>query len=440
MIPALAADRWARPRAWGLDEGLARAILLPLQFLFSAPCLLFFTALTAMLLRHPDVHFYAVDRIAFVLLLLGCVGRAALQRQSVLLWDRATWPMLGLTLFALAGVVGQPFDQEAWSLLASKFVVPFAIFHIAALIFTSEARLRRFEIFCLVVLAYLTFTAIAFLSGAHALIFPRFILNPDLGIHADRARGPMLQAVANGVSLNVLALLALHSYMRAKRHRPALAVLLAAVPIAVLATLTRAVWLSFAGTVLAIAFMLRQPSSRRTLLVIAFAIAAGLALLFSPEQMRSTLDDRVNERGPVDFRQAVYAGAWEMFRERPFLGWGFHTMPDELPRHVTGYHEKTFYPHNTYLELLAEQGVVGFALYVWLMWELWRLHREALPPDEQHGFLNRGFHRLWPIILGVYWLNAAVVVMSYQFVNALIFSIAGMLAAQRRRLALESRC
>jgi hypothetical protein len=61
-------------------------------------------------------------------------------------------------------------------------------------------------------------------------------------------------------------------------------------------------------------------------------------------------------------------------------------------------------------------------------------------PEHEEGFLNRDMHRLWPIILGVYWLNAAVVVMSYQFVNALIFSMAGMLVAQRRRIALESQC
>ena len=129
------------------------------------------------------------------------------------------------------------------------------MFHIAGLIFTSEAWLRHFEIFCLIVLSYLTFTAIAFLCGAQFLIFPRFILNADLGIHVDRARGPLLQAVANGFSLSVLGLVALHSYMRGKIRRTALAVLLAAVPIAILATLTRAVWLSFAGALMAIAFL-----------------------------------------------------------------------------------------------------------------------------------------------------------------------------------------
>jgi hypothetical protein len=84
--------------------------------------------------------------------------------------------------------------------------------------------------------------------------------------------------------------------------------------------------------------------------------------------------------------------------------------------------------------------VLGFALYLWLMSELWKLRSAPVPTDEEAGFLNQNFHRLWPIILAVYWLNAAIVVMSYQFVNALIFTMAGMLAAQRRRAQVVSRC
>jgi O-antigen ligase len=438
-MPDLPWEAWAHRRDWVIGECLAKTMLLPVQLLFSAPSFLFLGTLTAMLLRHPDVQFYAIDRVAFVVLLVAVAGRAALLRENLFVFERATWPMLGLTVLALASVAGQSFDQEGWSLLASKLIVPFAMFHIAALIFTSEARLRQFEIFCLVVLAYLTFTAIAFLSEAHALIFPRFILNPDLGIHVDRARGPLLQAVANGVSLIVLGLVALHSYIRGKMRRTALAVLLAAVPIAILATLTRAVWLSFAAALLAVALLFWRARSQRLFLAISIVAISALALLFSSEQLRLTLDDRLNEEGPIEFRQAVYSGAWEMFLERPLLGWGFHQMQDELPRHVTGYHEKILYAHNTYLELLAEQGAVGFGLYAWLMWELWSLRRTVMPEHEE-GFLNRHIHRLWPIILGVYWLNAAVVVMSYQFVNALIFSMAGMLVAQRRRIALESQC
>ncbi|MGA8762810.1 MAG: hypothetical protein WB562_08100 [Candidatus Sulfotelmatobacter sp.] len=73
------------------------------------------------------------------------------------------------------------------------------------------------------------------------------------------------------------------------------------------------------------------------------------------------------------------------------------------------------------------------------MWELVRLGRGRIPNEERTGLLNRQFHTIWPILLGAYWVNAAVVVMNYQFVNGLLFTMAGMLAAQRRRAIRDAR-
>jgi putative inorganic carbon (HCO3(-)) transporter len=415
-------------------------VLSPLQALMAAPSLLFLAALTAMLLRHPDVAFYEIDRVAFGLLVVGVAGRAVVLRQRLFVVERVTWPMLGLTALAIASVIEQPFDNETWSLLASKLIVPLALFHLAGLVFTEERRFRQFEVFALVVLAYLSFTAIAFLSGANFLIFPQFILDASLGFHADRARGPLLQAVANGVSLNVLGLLALHAYRRGSVRGVKVGVLLASLPIAILATMTRAIWLSFAGTVVALIFLSKNRALQRACVGLALMAGVGLMVVLSSHELSSALSERLEERGPVDYREAVYAGGWQMFLERPLTGWGFHQMPAELPRHVSGYSEKVLYPHNTYLELLVEHGVAGLALYLWLMWEMWRLGRGAIPEGEKDGFLDSQFHRMWPILLAVYWVNAAMVVMSYQFVNGLLFTMAGMLAAQRRRAEAFRSC
>jgi O-antigen ligase len=428
------------PRALRRDgvgaELAARAtqfLLFPIHLLMAAPSVLFLAALTAMLLRHSDVSFFEIDRIAFGLLVVGVVARAVVLRQNLFIFERTTWPMLGLTALAIAGVIGQPFDSESWSLLASKFIVPFALFHVAALVFTEERRIRQFEIFAWVVLAYLSFTAIAFLVGAHSLIFPRFILDEGLGSNADRARGPLLQPVANGVSLNMLGVLAFLSYRRATVRGVAAAALLVPVPFAILATMTRTVWLSFAGTVLALIVLSKDRTVRRAGAAMLLVAGAGIWLALNSAGFGGALRDRIEERGPVDFREAMYVGGWQMFLERPLTGWGFHQMPSELPRFVSGYSEKVLYPHNTYLELLVENGIMALALYAWLMWELWRLSRGAIPASEKNGFLDAQFHRLWPILLLVYWVNAALVVMSYQFVNGLLFTMAGMLAAQRRR-------
>jgi O-antigen ligase len=412
--------------------------LRPLQALMMAPVALFFGALGTMLLRPPDVPFYEIDRVAFVLLVLGVVARAVVTRQRLLVIERATWPMMGLTLLALASVVEQPFESQSWSLLAAKFFVPFMLFHLAGLVFREERRLRQFELFALVVLAYLCFTSIAFLLGAKSLIFPRFILDESLGYHADRARGPLLQAVANGVSLNLLGVLALHALLRGRIRGLKATVLLVSLPVAILATMTRAVWVSFVVSVGVLIFRSDNWRLRRICAIVTIVGVMGLVIVLSFDDQRRALADRLQESGPLDFRHAVYAGAWQMFLEKPLTGWGVNQMPAELARHVSGYKEKKeLDSHNTYLELLVEHGIFGLALYAWLMWEILRLGRGRVPRAERYGLLNHQFHSMWPVLLGVYWMNAAVVVMNYQFVNGLLFTMAGMLAAQRRRGANE---
>jgi O-antigen ligase len=426
MAPA---NSLADEAAWrGLRLGLRM-----LQGVMIAPSWLFLAALAAMLLRHPDVPFYEIDRVAFVWLVLSVVGRALVTRKPLLLMERATWPMLGLTLLAVTSVMRQPFDNQTWCLLAAKFIVPFALFHLAGLVFRDERQLRQFEIFALVVLAYLCFTSIAFLVGAKSLIFPRFILDESLGYHADRARGPLLQAVANGVSLNLLGVLALHALLRGRLRGLKASVLLASLPVAILATMTRAVWLSFAASVGFLIFRSHNRRMRLICVVVAIVGALGLLIAMSFDDQRRALTERLQESGPLEFRLAVYTGGWQMFLEKPLTGWGVNQMPTELARHVSGYKEKELYPHNTYLEILVEHGVFGLALYVWLMWEIYRLGRGPVPRAEGNGLLNQQFHAMWPVLLGIYWVNANLVVMNYQFVNGLLFTMAGMLAAQRRR-------
>jgi O-antigen ligase len=418
--------------------GALQLTLRPLQALLVMPMALLVGALTAMLLRPPDVPFYEIDRVVFALLVAAVVGHAMVTKERFWTFERASWPMIGLTLLAVTSVIGQPFDDSTWSLLAAKFIVPFTLFHLSVLLFRDRRRLELFELFALALLTYLCFTSIAFLVGAKSFIFPRFILDESLGYHADRARGPLLQAVANGVSLNLLGLLALHAILRGRIRGLKAAILLASLPLAILATMTRAVWLSFVVSVGVLIFRSHNRRLRRVSIAVAVMGALALLVTLSFDEQRRALMDRLHESGPLDFREAVYTGGWQMFLERPFTGWGVNQMPTELARHVSGYKEKELYPHNTYLELLVEHGILGLALYLWLMWELFKLSRGAVPSNERNGLLNRQFHAMWPVLLGVYFANAFVVVMNYQFVNGLLFVLAGMLAAQQRRAQANS--
>jgi putative inorganic carbon (hco3(-)) transporter len=332
--------------------------------------------------------------------------------------------MLALMTLAILRALREPFDAQVWSIIASKFIVPFALFHIAVLIFRAAPLRRHFEIFVLLALAYLIFIAIAFLLEARSLIFPKFILDESLGFHPDRARGPFLQAVANGVSLNLLGILA---FVLPPTRRKFVWLLWLALPLAVLATMTRAVWISFALSTFAMTFLFAK---RRILAVCVLLVVAGLlvglALGFSGHSLKNALWDRTGERGPVDARMAVYSAAWEMFQERPLTGWSASGMYAELARRMEGYHLRTFYVHNTYLALLVEFGIPGLALYSILFFNLFRLSRHIVPAEAASMAALR---RVWPVLLGAYLINAFFVDMAYQFVIGLLFTVAGMLCA-----------
>jgi O-antigen ligase len=416
-----------------VERASVTAAVRPIQALVSAPILIFLGTLGVMLFRPPDVQFYSLDRFAFLLLVVGVTLRVCLLRRRPSLGTRAAVPMGLLLLLTTISVLSQPYDTQTWCLFAAKFIVPYSLFHLAMLLFDNPDALRKFETFSLIVLAYLVLVSVAFLVGMKAVIFPRFILDESLGIHADRARGPFLQAVANGVTLNMLGLIALNAFRRRRLRGWRAATLLIALPVAILATLTRAVWISFALSVLGLLFFSQSRRLRQACMgmVIAGVLGLGAALTLG---MASTLHDRTEERGPVEIRIGVYKAGWKMFTERPLSGWGINQMPAELAKRMTDYHLKVFWVHNTYLEILVEHGIAGLALYAWIIVELFRVGRRRRGVQSlKESFLDDKFRRVWPLILGAYLLNATFVVMNYQFVNGLLFTLAGMLAGQNKR-------
>ena len=422
---ALTRDREDSP-LWRVAGLLLRPLHLGLAF----PSILYVAAMTVFLFRPPDLFAFYADRIAFGILVFFVALRTMALRGKLPFVAALSLPMLGLTSLAVFRALREPFDAQTWSIIASKFIVPFALFHLAVLVFRGASQRRHFEIFAIFALAYLVFIAIAFLADAHSLIYPRFILDRNLGFHADRARGPFLQAVANGVSLNILGILVI---ALPQERKTLVRLLWLVLPLAVLATMTRAVWISFAVSIIILGFRLveRRLQAVCTLLAVA-GLLIGLVIGLGNHSLETALWDRTGERGPVDARLSVYDAGLEMFRERPLTGWAAGSMYAELARRMDGFHLRTFYVHNTYLALLVEFGVPGLALYVILFFNLFRLSGHG-PPGESGAVAS--LRKVWPILLSVYLFNAFFVDMAYQFVIGLMFTVAGMLCASEESVA-----
>jgi O-antigen ligase len=396
-----------------------------LHLALAFPSILYVLALTVFLFRPPDLFSFYADRIAFAVLVFAVILRAMALREKVPFFAGLSLPLLGLAGLAVVRALREPFDAQVWSIVASKFIVPFVLFHIAVVVFRGPAQRRHFEVFVVLALAYLIFTAIAFLADARSLIFPRFILDESLGFHPDRARGPFLQAVANGVSLNLLGILA---FVLAQRQKK-VSLLLLALPLAVLATMTRAVWISFALSTLVLGYRMIQHRLQAIIILLILAgLVAGLTVGFSDHSLKSALSERTEERGPVDARMAVYSAGWAMFQEHPFTGWAAGGMYAELARRMEGYRLRTYYVHNTYLALLVEFGIPGLVLYGILFFNLFRLSSRGRSSESSPLTALR---KVWPVLLCVYLFNAFFVDMAYQFVIGLLFTVAGMLCASQ---------
>jgi O-antigen ligase len=253
-----------------------------------------------------------------------------------------------------------------------------------------------------------------------------------VGYHADRARGPFLQAVANGVTLTLLGLVALDSHRRGRLRGPLAALFLIAVPVAVVATKTRAVWISFVVSVLLLLCFSQQPKIRRACLILTFGGSLCLLTAVSITQLTesNSFSERLVEQSPIEFRKAIYDAGLQMVLQKPITGWGAIPMRAELGRRISDFHQESFFFHNTFLEITVQYGLIGLFLYAWLIVDLFRLGRArgSNVLAAKIPFADAPFRSLWPVMLVAYLFNACFVVMNYQFVNGLLFTFAGLLA------------
>src|SRR4051812_27643867 len=218
---------------------------------------------------------------------------------------------LGFTHLVLVAATAFAVCSAIWSdtittrvggfrLIDSFGVAPFAAFAVAPAAFATAYQ-RRILLGTLVVLgAYLGLTSLAEATNADVLVVPKYILDPQFGIHADRARGPFVEAVGNGLGLfccMVAAVLAARTWATPRWRAVAWGVALlclAGIPV----TYTRSVWI---GGVVAVVVAMALTARLRPWLVPAVggaALALGIAVLAIPS-FGTKLDRRYHEKGPV---------------------------------------------------------------------------------------------------------------------------------------------
>jgi O-antigen ligase len=315
-----------------------------------------------------------------------------------------------------------------FALLDRLGIVPFLIFTLAPLIFGNR-QTRNVLLVVLVGLgAYLGITAVAEGTGLHWLIFPSYIRDPAVGLHYGRARGPFVEAVANGLGLYGCAVASATAawLWRGQRGRSRLAVAVTLLCLAgTIFTLTRAVWLA---TVIATLLALLANHRTRAVLAptvgVALAVLA-LAILFVPG-FASHAEERQGDKGPIWDRYNSNNAGIRAVKDNPLFGVGWQAWTQRNEPYLR---QADDYPltgtkieiHNVALSHAAELGLVGLALW-----------GAAFAAGIGGSILRPGPAELDPWRLGMVALTVHYVVvasfgpLAYPFPNLLLWTWAGV--------------
>ena len=347
----------------------------------------------------------APERLLLLAGIAGVLLRAPpIRDRPALRIEWVHWLLIAAGLYAVvsalfAGTLTERADFLA--LVQTYGLLPFAVFFVMPAAF-QEARHRRVLLGALVILGgYLGVTALLETIGPRALVYPAYILDPSVGIHVGRARGPFAEAVSNGVGLFACAIAAGLAlvYLRSGLARAAAFGVIVLCAIGLLFTLQRSIWLATVATVALVLVAVRDLRK----FVVPVTVGGGLVVAIALTSVPG-LEDKASQRGrqerTVWERQNQIQAAVNMINAHPAFGVGWARFPaesvsffelgDDIPLVGAGGES-----HNVYFRYASELGLVGFAL--WLAATLAAL---------LGGLLRRGPPELapWRVALGAYAL------------------------------------
>lgn len=250
-----------------------------------------------------------------------------------------------------------------------RIIVPFLMFCLGPLVFTTTKRRDLLLRTMTLVGIYLGFTAVFELFGPHALVWPSYIMDPNVGILFGRARGPFAGAEANGMTMAISLLMAGFLFSRSRgAWRWISAVGIAATSVGVVLCLTRSIWIATIIAVIAVASCV--PTLRRRLpgLIVA-VVAVFLLVLVAVPDVGTALSERLSMKSSIYDRQNTNAAGLRVVAAHPITGVGwqqFVHVVDDWVRQDPDYPVSNIAieVHNVFLSRAAETGIPGSVLWI----------------------------------------------------------------------------
>lgn len=373
--------------------------------------------------------FWVVHRgLPLVTLLLVVLG--ALARVNDRRMPRLGWPEVLMAAYVVAGFLSIAYTSDTALATAYLFyervVIPMCLYLLVRLLQPEEDTLR---VLYPVVLAILLIQS---LVGILSWIAPGLVPPIWLAHAGQRTNGTFRDPDVFGTMVLLCGLVLLHGGLSSARRWGRVLGMMAFSWALLMAfmTFSRGNW--FAGLVVLAGTLVVYRQYARVVagfLVVVLLVLLGSGVLTKQAQFaQERLTSQQAEESAL-VRLPVALAALRMLEEKPLAGWGYGNF-DRYSRPFQGRvadlvsPEKPHASHNFFLTILAEQGLVGFALFVGPMF-LWlrrtRANLSNLLPSERRLVLS-----LWlgvsayvivnnfsvmktPFGLGCWWLTLGLI-------------------------------
>lgn len=393
-------------------------------------------------LELPFFFNLTIDRIVLPVLLFSAVGMMII---GTLQWRRL-WPISALMLLmvmyfgislAVTGFDSVTVVTPHFRLIGG-YCFPFVAFALAVLAIRNQRQIGKVAVFFCLFGLYLTVTAWAEYLNIWSIVFPRYIADSQLGIHWGRSRGPFLVSASLGITLVYVF------YSNAFLARRVGGLLRAAIYFiqpftlaAIFFTQTRSVWLA---TIVGAVIWLLGAGPRRsrvaTVIVLVAAMSLTTAVFWTGISSQQREKGGVADLDPIRARVGLARITYQMFKDHPVVGVGFGHFRDYADRYHSDPADKylslssQLMEHNNFLSILAESGLVGLVLYLWLLGILFtrslQLFRRL--PDGGRMWLGRDFVILYWILFADFVIDGMFRETSVDpFNNGLFYLISGLM-------------
>jgi O-antigen ligase len=382
----------------------ATALLIPVTILFSRYP---FGAIIIWLLLAPFVQvtatsevrtvFWMVHRAMIPAALIMVWAKLVVKRSSTLKLGRVDFAMMlsmGLLLISVYANYESPMPMLYQ--VYDRFFVPFCAYWLIRYTTPGEEDLKRLlPILFVIVIAECVIANLAWFA-------PELLPSYWSKYEGARATGSLRGYSGYTIALVSYGLLLFHAALNHRSGLIRIAYLFAFgfATIGVFISFSRGSWLG--GLVVALALLLIYPKATVRMTVIVLTVMVILANSVMADHV-AWANQRLKAEDTALDRLVVYNTAWQMFKVRPFFGWGYETY-DRYDRpfqsRVANHVSKDLTSHNTYLTVLVERGAIGFLIYYFPAFWLLLLTFRVWSRVPNHGFWSRKLLLiLWLMIL-----------------------------------------